>query len=46
MCGYFCIGFINFILKDNNLTDFSNLFSPNDFEKNDDNILNHFKNRY
>ena len=22
MCGYFCIGFIDFMLKDNNLTDF------------------------
>ena len=33
---YFCIGFIDFMLKDNNLTDFSNLFSPNYFKKNDD----------
>ena len=24
MCGYFCIGFIDFMLKDNNLTDFTN----------------------
>ena len=33
ICEYFCIGFIDFMLKDNNLTDFSNLFSPNDFKK-------------
>ena len=33
MCGYFCIGFIDFILKGNNLRDFNNLFSPNDFKK-------------
>ena len=49
MCEYFCIGFIDFMLKGNNLTDFTNLFSPNDFKKknkNDDIILNHFKNRY
>ena len=26
MCGYFCIGFIDFILKGNSLTDFTNLF--------------------
>ena len=26
MCGYFCIGFIDFMLKGNNLTDFTNLF--------------------
>ena len=44
--GYFCIGFINFMLKGNNLTEFTNLFSPNDFEKNDDIILKYFKNRY
>ena len=33
MCGYFCIGFIDFMLKDKSLTDFTNLFSPNDFKK-------------
>ena len=33
MCEYFCIGFIDFILKGNNLRDFTNLFSPNDFKK-------------
>ena len=32
-CGYFCIGFIDFVLKDKSLTDFTNLFSPNDFKK-------------
>ena len=31
MCGYFCIGFIDFMLKDKSLRDFANLFSPNDF---------------
>ena len=36
MCGYFCIGFIDFMLKDKSLTDFTNLFSPNNFLKNDD----------
>ena len=28
-CGYFCIGFIDFMLKGKILTDFTNLFSPN-----------------
>ena len=40
MCGYFCIGFINFILKGKTLTEYKNLFSPNGFLKNDDIILN------
>ena len=31
MCGYFCIGFINFMLKDKSVTDFTNLFSSNSF---------------
>ena len=30
MCGYFCIGFIDFI-QGNTSTDFTNLFSPNNF---------------
>ena len=31
MCGHICIGFINFIFNGKTLTDFTNLFSPNDF---------------
>ena len=31
MCGYFCIGFINFMFNGKSLTDYTNLFSPNDF---------------
>ena len=37
MCGYFCVGLIDFMLAGKNLTDFTNLFSPND-----DVILNYF----
>ena len=33
MCGYFCISFIDFILAGKNLTEFTNLFSPNNFKK-------------
>ena len=36
MCGCFCIGFIYFILAGKTLTDFTNLFSPNIFKRNDD----------
>ena len=42
MCGYFCIGFINFMFNVKSLTDYTNLFSPNDFKKNDDIILKYF----
>ena len=44
MCGYFCTAFIDFTFKGKSLTDYTNLFSPNDFEKNDDAILKHFMN--
>ena len=42
MCRYFCIGFIGFMLAGKTLTEFTNLFSPNNFKKNDDIILNYF----
>ena len=43
MCGYFCIGFIDFMLAGNKLTDYTSLFSPYDFKKNYDIILSYFK---
>ena len=45
MCGYFCIGFIAYMFKGKSLTDYTNLFSPNNFKKNDDIILNYFLNK-
>ena len=42
MCGYFCIGFIDFTLAGKTLTEYTNLFSPNSFKKNDNIILNYF----
>ena len=44
MSGYFCNGFINFMLKRKSLIEYTNLFSPYDFKKNDDVILNYFMN--
>ena len=43
MCGYFCTGLIDFMLAGKKLTDFTSLFSPYDFEKNDRIILSCFK---
>ena len=43
MCGYFCIGFIDFVLAGKKLTDDTNLFFPYDFKKNYNIILNYFK---
>ena len=33
MCGYFYIGIIDFMLKGKSLTEFTHLFSPNNFFK-------------
>ena len=43
ICGYFCIGFIDFMLTGKTLIDYTNLFSPYDFNKNDSIILSYFK---
>ena len=33
MCGFFCVGFIDFMLAGKKLTDYTNLFSPHDLKK-------------
>ena len=42
ICGYFYIGFIDFMLRDKILKEFTNLFSPINLHKNDDIILKYF----
>ena len=42
MCRYFCIGFIDCMLTEKTLNDFTNLLSPSNFKKNDAIILNYF----
>ena len=44
MCGFFCIGFIDFMLAGKKLTHYTSLFSPHDFKKHDSIILSYFKN--
>ena len=41
-CGHLCIGFIDFMLAGKTLTEYTNLFSPNNFKKNDGIVLNYF----
>ena len=43
MCGYFCIGFIDFMLVGKTLIDYTNLFSTYDCNKNDQIIFSYFK---
>ena len=43
MCEYYCIEFINYMLKGKALLNYTNLFSPNNFKKNDQTIKRLFK---
>ena len=44
ICGYFCIGFIDFMRKVKNLANFINLLSSDNFKNNDKIILKYTKN--
>ena len=43
MCQYFCIGFIDFMIKGKSLLEYTNLFSSSNYEKNDKKILKSFQ---
>ena len=43
MCGHYCIEFINYMLESKTLLEYTNLFYPNDFKKNDQIIKRIFK---
>ena len=43
MCGYLCIRFNNFILKDQSLLEYTSLFTPNEFEENDKITFTYFQ---
>ena len=43
MCGCSCVGFVDFMLKGKSLLEYTNLFSPFDYEKNDKIILKYFQ---
>ena len=42
VCGYFCIGFIDFMLTSKSLLGYTNLLSPKEYEQNDKIMLTHF----
>ena len=43
ICQYFCIRFINFVLKEKGFLDYTNIFSPEEYEENDNLILTFFQ---
>ena len=46
MCGIYYIGFIEYMLAGKTLLDYTNLFSPNDYKKNDKIIYKYLKDKY
>ena len=46
MYGFYCIGFIEYMLAGKTLLDYTNLFFPNDYKKNDKIIYEYFKDKY
>ena len=43
MCGYFCTGFIDFLLKGKMLLYYTNLLASNQYKNNDKIILKYFR---
>ena len=43
ICGHFCIGFLDFMLKGKSLFEYINAFSPNNYEKNEKIISKYFQ---
>ena len=46
MSEFYFIAFIEYMLSGKTLSDYTNLFSPNDYKKNDKIIYEYFKDKY
>ena len=46
MCGFYCIAFIEYMLAGKTFLGYTNLFSQNDYKKNDKIICKHLKHKY
>ena len=46
MCKFYCITFIEYMLAEKTLLDYTNLFSPNDYKRNDKITYKYFKDKY
>ena len=46
MCGFYCIAFKEYMIAVKILLDYTNLFSPGDYQKNDKIIYKYFKEKY
>ena len=46
MCEFYCIAFIEYMLEEKTLLYYTNLFSLNDYKRNENIIYKHFKEKY
>ena len=46
MSGFYCIDFIEYMLAGKTLLEYTNLFSPDDYKKNEKIIYKYFKYKY
>ena len=46
MCAFYCIAFIEYMITGKALLDYTKLFSPNDYKKNEKIIYKYFKEKY
>ena len=44
-CGFYCIAFIEYMLAGKTLLNYTNLFSPNNYKKDDKLIYKYFKDK-
>ena len=46
ICGFYCIAFIEYMIPGKILLDYTNLFSPDNYKKNDKIIYKYLKGKY
>ena len=46
ICGFYCIAFIEYMIPGKILLDYTNLFSPNNYKKNNELIYKYLKDKY
>ena len=46
MCGFYCNALIKYVIPGKTLLNDTNIFSPNDYQKNDKIIHKYFKDKY
>ena len=46
ICGFYCVDFIDYVIAEKTLLNYTNSFSPNDYKENDKIIYKYIENKY